>query len=91
VPIRVPKLVYDMLQSLLRTGKIEYEGKSIDFSSVQTITIKDKVLTFSPPAKVQATIMGVNIKTTLSSITAKDSGVHIEIDNSPVDLELKPQ
>jgi len=91
VPIRIPKLVHDMLQSLLRTGKIEYEGKIIDLSPVQTITIKDKVLTFSPPAKVQATIMGVNIKTTLSSITAKDSGVHIEIDNSPVDLELKPQ
>ena len=91
VPIRIPKQVYDMLQELLRTGKVDYEGKVIDFSPVQTITIKDKVLTFSPPAKVQATVMGINIKTTLSSITAKSDGVHIEIDNSPVDLELKPQ
>lgn len=89
-PIKIPKLVHDLLQSLLRTGKIEYEGKSVDFSPVQTITIKDKVLTFNPPPKVQVTVMGINIKTTISSITAKDSGIHVEVDNSPVDLELKP-
>jgi hypothetical protein len=34
--------------------------------------------------------MGINIKTTVSSITARDTGVHVEVDNSPVDLELRP-
>lgn len=89
-PIKIPKLVYELLQSLLNTGKIEYEGKIIDFSPVQTITIKDKVLTFDPPPKVQVSVLGINIKTTVSSLTARATGVHVEIDNSPVDLELKP-
>jgi hypothetical protein len=32
----------------------------------------------------------MRIKTTLSTMTAKPDGIKIEIDNSPVDMEIRP-
>ena len=45
----------------------------------------------SPPAKLEATAGPVNIKTTITEIKIKKrGGILINIDNSPVDVEISP-
>lgn len=51
-PIGIDKDVFDLLSSLLATGKIVRDGKSIDLSPVQTITISNGKMVFEPAAKV---------------------------------------
>lgn len=90
-PLEIPSKVYDLLLQLLTTGTVSVEGKSVDFSKLQKITIADGVLEFEPAVKVSLKLGPIAIKTTLSSIKATDGGLKIEIDNSPVDILLKPE
>ncbi len=83
--------IYELLRGLLNNGIVTQDGKTLDVSPVQEITIRDGVMTFNPPAKIVADYGLVKIQTTVSSLTAKPSGIHIQIDNSPIDLELKPK
>jgi len=89
-PVNIPANVYNLLQSLLNSGVIEQDGKKIDFSPVQNITIRNGVMTFSPPPKVSATVGPVALRTTVSSLTAQAGGIKIEVDNSPVNVEIRP-
>lgn len=90
-PVKIPKYIYNLLESVLKTGKLDYEGKIVDFSPVQTITVKDGKLVFNPPVKISAAIGPVRVRTTITEIEAKDSGVQIGIDNSPIDVEVQPE
>lgn len=90
VPIKIPKQYYDMLAGLLSTGKLQHDGFTLDLSEVQNIKIADGKLEFNPPAKIKASIGPVNIKTTITTITAGSTGININIDNSPVDVEVRP-
>jgi hypothetical protein len=90
-PVKISAAIYVLLESLLKTGKIDYEGKIIDFSEVQTMTLKDNKLVFDPPAKISAQIGFVRVRTTITEIEARDSGVQIGIDNSPIDVEIQPE
>lgn len=89
-PVKVDSAFYSMLQSLLSSGIVEYDGKKIDFSPVQNISIANGVAKFSPPAKVTLKYGLIWVKTTLSAMTVQPGGIKIEIDNSPIDMELKP-
>jgi hypothetical protein len=90
-PIKIPSLAYDLMRSLLQRGVMEYDGKRVDFSEVQDIKIQQGVMTFTPPAKVNIAVGPFNIKTTMSSITARTDGVEVEIDYSPVNIKVTPQ
>ena len=91
--IKIDADTFKLLAALLSTGKAEKDGKSIDFSPVQTMTLKDNKLLLDPPAKVSAKFGPLRLRTTLSAVTLNESGeqsIEIELDNSPVDIELKP-
>lgn len=92
-PVEINSDLFAIISTLLATGKYEKDGKSIDLSPVQRISVNDGVLTFSPPAKISAKLGPVKLHTTLSSLTLNKSdrqSIRIEVDNSPVDLELRP-
>ncbi len=89
--INISPVLFKVLSSLLSTGKIEHEENLLDLSPVQTITISKGKVTLDPPAKVSAKIAGIRILTTISEITKSGSGINININNSPIDLELKPK
>ncbi len=91
--IKIDADTFKLLAALLSTGKAEKDGKSIDFSPVQTITLKDNKLLLDPPAKVSAKFGPLRLRTTLSAVTLNESGeqsIEIELDKSPVDIEIKP-
>ena len=91
--IKIDADTFKLLAALLSTGKAEKDGKSIDFSPVQTMTLKDNKLLLDPPAKVSAKFGPLRLRTTLSAVTLNESGeqsIEIELDKSPVDIELKP-
>lgn len=90
-PIKIQPFAYDLLRSLLQRGMVEHEGKCLDFSTVQNITIKHGVMTFSPPAKISLAVGPISIKTTMSAITACADGVEVEIDYSPINIKVIPQ
>ena len=91
--IKIDADTFKLLAALLSTGKAEKDGKSIDFSPVQTITLKNNKLLLDPPAKVSAKFGPLRFRTTLSAVTLNESGeqsIEIELDKSPVDIEIKP-
>ncbi len=91
--IKIDADTFKLLADLLSTGKAEKDGKSIDFSPVQAITLKDNKLLLDPPAKVSAKFGPLRLRTTLSAVTLNESGeqsIEIELDKSPVDIEIKP-
>ena len=93
-PVEINPDVFAIISRLLATGKYEKDGKSIDLSPVQTIRIDDGVLVFNPPAKISAKFGPFKINTTLSSLTLNEAGeqtIRIEVDNSHIDLELRPE
>ena len=90
-PIEIPAVVYDILQTLLTRGIINYEGKIIDFSPVQVIRIQDGLFTFNPPARFEVMVGPLKIKTTISQMQTKGTSIKIEVDHSIVDMELIPK
>ena len=90
IPIDIPPEIYELIKTFLETGVVEKDGKIVDFSPVQTVTIAEGGVTFDPPAKVAAKVGPVNIKTTITTIRVKKGGIKIDIDNSPVDVEVRP-
>ena len=90
VPIEVPPEIYELIKVFMETGVVEQDGKSVDFSTVQTITITDGRVTLDPPAKVAAKVGPMNIKTTITTMKVRKGGIKINIDNSPIDVEVRP-
>ncbi len=90
-PVRIEESVYDMLRDILTHGRVERDGKLLDFSMVQTIQIQGGKIEFNPPARVEAKIGPITVKTTISALKLKRNGIKVEIDNSPIDLELLPK
>jgi len=88
IPIKIPKEYYKLLEGFLTEGKAVHEKFSLDFSEVQTIKTSKGKLTFNPPVKVSANLGPISLKTTITTIKAESKGVVINIDNSPVDVEI---
>lgn len=85
----IPPEVYDALSALLKDGKIEKDGKLIDFSPVQTITIREGKIILNPPARISAKIGMLRVNTTISEIRKTGTGIKVDINNSPIDVELR--
>jgi hypothetical protein len=89
-PVVIPASVYALLESILNTGKLSHSGVEIDFSPVQEIKIANGKAQLNPPARVSLGYGGVAIRTTVSALVAQAGGVKIEIDNSPINVEVRP-
>lgn len=93
IPFKITQEQYEALESLLTKGTFDHESFSVDFSEVQTMELTGGALVFNPPAKLQAQAGPLNIKTTITEVKVKKRGVGIiiNVDNSPVDVEISPQ
>jgi len=90
VPIEIPPEIYELLKTFMETGVVEKDGRTVDFSPVQTVTIKDGRIILDPPAKVAAKVGPLNIKTTITNIQVRRGGIKVDIDSSPIDVEVRP-
>lgn len=90
VPIDIPAETYELIQNFLETGVIRKEGNVVDFSPVQEVRISDGKVTFNPPANVSINVGPISVKTTLTTLRVKPGGIKVNIDNSPIDVEVRP-
>lgn len=90
-PVEIPEKLHEILTQLLETGCIDFDGKSVDFSRLQKMTIVGGVLRFDPPLQIKLKVGPMTIQTTISSVKNVGKGLKVEIDNSPVDVLLKPE
>lgn len=90
-PIEIPEKLHEAITKLLETGCVNFDGKSVDFSRLQKVTIVGGILRFEPPVKIKLKAGPIAVQTTISSIKNVGNGLKIEIDNSPVDVILKPE
>ena len=74
----------------METGVVEKDGRTVDFSPVQTVTIKGGRIVLDPPAKVAAKFGPLDIKTTITNIQVRRGGIKVDIDSSPIDVEVRP-
>lgn len=83
--------LFKALLSLIRTGKVEKNGKLLDLSPVQTIQIAEGKVTFNPPLKVSGKFGPIRINTTVTEVSAKAlDSILVDIDSSPINVEIKP-
>lgn len=84
--------VFSLVEDLLRTGTTEVSGWTLDFDPLGTIERKDNALIFDPPIKVSGKAVGLPISTTISMVQARSGhNIYVEIDNSPIDILLRPE
>ena len=83
-PIEIPEKLHEAVTKLLETG-------CVDFSRLQKITIIGGIMKFEPPVKIKLKVGPMSVQTTISSIKNIGNGLKVEIDNSPVDVLLKPE
>lgn len=89
--IDISPTIYRLIESLLKTGKIEKDGKLVDFGSVQTITIENGLMKLNPPLKISGKFGPVRINTTVTEISSNSNGsIVVDINNSPINLEIRP-
>lgn len=88
--VAIPEKIYLAILSLLSTGQVQHDDVHIDFSAVQNISISNGVASFTPSPKIVLKIGFVTLQTTLSSVSVKNDGILVEVDNSPINIELKP-
>jgi len=89
-PIKINAKLYQLLKDLLNDGIIQQDGKSADFSYVQTITIDNGKVSFDPPVKVSLDTGVLNITTTVSEARTVGDGIHVEVDHSPINIKVIP-
>jgi hypothetical protein len=90
-PIEIPEKLHEAVTKLLETGCVNFDGKSVDFSRLQKITIIGGIMKFEPPVKIKLKVGPMSVQTTISTIKNIGNGLKVEIDNSPVDVLLKPE
>lgn len=90
VPYKIPKEQYEFIRSLLETGKAENETLIVDMSELQSVTVNDGKVTFSPPINLTLKTGVLNLTTTLTHILNKKNGILFNINNSPIDLKVIP-
>ena len=86
--IEIDSEAYIALKSILSSGTFSKDDLEIDFGGVQTMTM-DGVLVFDPPARVSWKFL----KTTVTKIKAgiNDNSIFIDVDSSPIDVNVVPK
>lgn len=89
--IAVDDTTYEHIKNLLINREIDLEGVKISLNPSQDISFNSDRCVFIPPLDISINVVGLNIKTTISYIQITNSGLHVEIDHSPVDLKVIPK
>jgi len=81
--------IHSILTGLIETGQYSDGDILIDASPVQTVEVADGKVIFNPPVIVQWKF----ISTTVTEIQAGVGGssIFVDIDNSPVDINVLPR
>ena len=90
IPVNIDPKLYTFLRDLLASGKASHNGIDVDMTGTQKITISGDRLLFDPPVKVKVNKGIFRVSTTVTSVKNAKSGIHINVDNSPVDIEVRP-
>jgi hypothetical protein len=91
--VRLPPEHFAMVERLLLSGLVLRDNWILDLSPVQSVTIDNGRMIFTPPANVKYDGPGrFDIGTTITEVTARpaDGLIFIDIDMSPIDLLVKP-
>jgi hypothetical protein len=91
IPVKIPATLHAAIITLLQTGKASLDNKAIDFSELQHITITDGLIRFNPPVKVSVAVGPVTVRTSIPHIRVNGSDLKVEVNNSPIDIKLKPE
>lgn len=90
IPVKIDSKLYVFLRDLLATGKASHNDIHVDMTSTQKITISSDKLLFDPPVKIKVNKGIFRVSTTVTSVKNVRNGIHINVDNSPVDIEVRP-
>lgn len=90
IPVKIDPQLYAFLRDLLTNGKASHDGISVDMTAAQKITFNGDKLLFNPPIVISIKKGIFRVVTTVTSIQNTKSGIHINVDNSPVDIEVRP-
>lgn len=90
VPVKIDPQLYAFLRDLLSNGKASHNGIAVDMTDTQKMTFSGNKLMFDPPIKLQVKRGIFKVATTVTSVQNIKSGIHINVDNSPVDIEVRP-
>lgn len=90
--LEINSQLYANLRDLLSTGCVTVGDLTVDFSELQQIRLNAHKAVFNPPIKVQYKgPLGVRLTTTITQVTLRPNAIRIEVDNSPIDMELLPR
>lgn len=89
--INVTPELFANLESCISSGVWNFGSGKLDLSPVQTIRLFKGKITFDPPAKVSAVIGDIRINTTITEIVRGSGRIKVDINNSPINLEIRPK
>lgn len=90
--LEINSQLYAGLRALLSTGCVTIGDLTVDFSTLQQLRLNANRASFNPPVRVEYKgPLGIRVATTITHITLRPHAIRIEVDNSPIDMELLPQ
>lgn len=90
IPVKIDPQLYAFFRDLLTNGKASHNGIDVDMTDTQKMTFSGDRLLFNPPIKIKVKRGIFRVATTVTSVQNTRSGIHINVDNSPVDIEVRP-
>lgn len=90
IPVKIDPQLYAFLRDLLNNGKASHNGIDVDMTDTQKMTLDSDKLVFNPPIKIRVKRGIFRVATTVTSVQNTRSGIHVNVDNSPVDIEVRP-
>jgi hypothetical protein len=80
---------YRHLETFLASGSYADGDIKIDASAVQTVEVKDGAVVFNPPIKVRWKFVSSSVDT--MSIYKAGQSILVDINHSPIDLQIVPE
>ena len=87
--LEIDSEIHESIVSLLNTGLFQDGDATVDLSGVQTVKVSNGVLRFDPPVQVKWRWISSTI--TEARTNQADGSIVIDIDNSPINLRIRPK
>jgi hypothetical protein len=87
--LEIDSEIHDSIVSLLDTGLFRDGDATVDLSGVQAVAVSNGVLRFNPPVQVRWKW----ISSTITEVRTNqaDGSIFVNIDNSPVNVRIRPK
>ena len=85
----IDRELHETVFALLETGRFEKDDLVIDGTELQTITLDNGKLEFSPPLRVKWRFISTTV--TDVSLNTDENSIFIDIDSSPIDVNVVPK